>query len=98
LFVGSLLFYNNTSEVKKMNVTVKYSGLFSHLTGKKRETLEMAENETLGRLCDTLCGKYENLPPLNEGLIYLVNGRTAKKEQVLVEGDEIQIFQMMAGG
>ena len=81
-----------------MKVIVKYSGHFCSLTGKKKETVEMGEAGTLGRLFDTLCGEYDNLSPLNEGIIYLVNGRIAKKEQVLVEGDEIQLFQMMAGG
>ena len=81
-----------------MKVTVKYSGHFCNLTGKKKETVVMEGNGTLYRLFDALSGKYNNLPPLNEGLIYLVNGRIVKKEQVLVEGDEIQIFQMMAGG
>jgi molybdopterin converting factor small subunit len=83
---------------EKMKVTVKYSGHFCNLTGKKKETVEMGEDGTLGHLFDTLGGKYSNLPPLNEGAIYLVNGRIVKTGQVLVEGDEIHIFQMMAGG
>lgn len=81
-----------------MKITVKYSGFFSSLTGKKRETVEIAENRTLASLLTTLSDKYNNLPPLNEGLIYLVNGKIVKKEQVLMEADEVQIFQMMAGG
>lgn len=81
-----------------MKVTVKYSGHFSNLTGKKRETIEMGKGGTLGHLLGVLSGKYPNLPPLKEGLIYLVNGIIAKREQVLAEGDEIHIFQMMAGG
>lgn len=81
-----------------MKVTVKYSGHFRNITGKKKETVEMGEGGTLGHLFDMLCGKYDNLPPLNEGIIYLVNGKIAKREQVLVEGDETHIFEMMAGG
>jgi len=81
-----------------MKVIVKYSGHICSLTGKKKEIVNMGETGTLGRLFDTLCGEYKNLSSLNEGIIYLVNGRIAKKEQVLVEGDEIQLFQMMAGG
>jgi molybdopterin converting factor small subunit len=83
---------------EKMKVTVKYSGLFNNLTGKKKETVEIHENETLGHLFDTLTDGYKNLLPFNEGIIYLVNGKIAKKKQVLMEGDVIQIFQMMAGG
>lgn len=81
-----------------MNVIVKYSGYFYSLTGKERETVEMEDRGTLGRLLETLNGQYSELPPLNEGLIYLVNRKIVKKEQVLAEGDEVQIFQMMAGG
>ena len=81
-----------------MDVTVKYSGLFCSLTGKQKEIVEMEEKGTLGDLLGILCDRYNNLPPLNEGLIYLVNGRIAKKGQILIEGDEVRIFQMMAGG
>lgn len=81
-----------------MKITVKYSGHYCDLTGMKRETVEIGEGETIGLLFDTLCRQYSNLSPLKEGTIYMVNGKITKKERVLVEGDEVQLFQMMAGG
>lgn len=81
-----------------MKVTVKYSGHFRDLTGKMKETVEMGDGGTLAHLFDTLCGNYNDLPPFREGLIYLVNGKIAKEEHILEEGDEVNLFQMMAGG
>lgn len=90
--------YRDASGVKKMNVVVKYSGHLSSLTGKKKEAVNVGEKGTLGSLLHILCGQYNHLPPLHEGLIYMVNGKIAGKEQILAEDDEIQIFQPMAGG
>jgi molybdopterin converting factor small subunit len=81
-----------------MKITVKYSGHFSSLTGKNNETVKIGENETLDRLFDILCGEYNDLAPLKGGTIYLVNGKISKKERVLTDGDEVKLFQMMAGG
>lgn len=81
-----------------MKITVKYAGRFSTLTGKKKETIEVEEGKTLNRLIDILGGSYDIRPQLDQGTLFLVNDKIAKREQALVEGDEIHIFQMMAGG
>jgi molybdopterin converting factor small subunit len=81
-----------------MKITVKYSGHFRDITDRKKETVELEEGKTLSHLFDALCGEYNDMSTLKGGTIYLINGEIAKKEQVLAEGDEVKLFQMMAGG
>ena len=81
-----------------MKVTVKYAGHFSTLTGKKKETIEVEEGQTLNHLVDSLGSSYDIRSLLDQGTLFLINDKIAKREQALLEGDEIHIFQLMAGG
>lgn len=81
-----------------MKVTVKYTGNFCTLTGKKKETIEVEEGKTLDHLLNILGNSYDIRPLLNLGTLFLINDKIAKKEQVLAGGDKIHIFQLMAGG
>lgn len=81
-----------------MNITVKYTGHLCTLTGKEKETIEVEEGKPLHHLIDILADKYEIQALLVKGVLFLINDKIAKREQVLADGDVVHIFQMMAGG
>jgi len=54
--------------------------------------LELAPGETAGKLLEFL-----NIPPATEKVV-LVNGRQAKEETRLSDGDRVTLFPPMAGG
>lgn len=81
-----------------MNITVKYTGRLCTLTGKEKESIEVEEDKHLQYLIDVLADKYEIQPLLDKGVLFLINDKIAKREQVLADGDAVHIFQMMAGG
>ena len=81
-----------------MNITIKYTGQYCTLTGKKKETLEVETGKTLDHLIDILGDEYDLRSLLEEGTLFLINDKIAKRQQVLSEGDEVHVFQMMAGG
>ena len=81
-----------------MRITVTFSGLFSILAGVEREVLEVGEGATVERLSDILGKKYQNLPPERSKTYFIINSQAAMRNQVLAEGDQVQVFQLLAGG
>lgn len=81
-----------------MQITVIFSGLFSVLAGVDQEDLDLAEGTTIERLSGMLASQYEKLR-LEPGKTYfMVNGVVSKPTQVLAEGDQVRVFQILAGG
>ena len=81
-----------------MRITVQFSSLFRILAGVEREILDVAEGTTVNRLSSILVKKYQNLS-LESGKIYfMINGQISTRNQALAEGDQVRIFQLLAGG
>ena len=81
-----------------MRITVQFSSLFRTLAGVEREVLDVAEGTTIDRLSSILVQKYQNLPLESGKTYFMINGQVSTRNQVLVEGDQVHIFRLLAGG
>ena len=81
-----------------MRVTVLLSSLFNTLAGVEREVLDLAEGTTINRLAVILLQKYQNLPLESEKTYFVINDQIAARDRVLADGDQVRIFQLLAGG
>ena len=81
-----------------MRITVQFSSLFRILAGVEREVLDVAEGTTIDRLSSILVQKYQNLPFESGKAYFMINGQVSRRNQVLAEGDQVRIFQLLAGG
>ena len=80
-----------------MRITVKFSSLYRTLAGREQEVLEVAEGTTVDRISRILLQKYPDLP-LGEKTYFIINDQVTTRDQILAEGDEVRVFQMLAGG
>ena len=81
-----------------MRITVKFSSLFNTLAGVEKEVVEVAEGTTIDRLAGILLQKYQNLPIQSEKTYFVINDQIASRDRVLADGDQVRIFQLLAGG
>ena len=81
-----------------MRITVQFSSLFRILAGVEREILDVAEGTTVDRLSSILVQKYQNLSLESGKTYFMINGQISTRKQVLAEGDQVRIFQLLAGG
>lgn len=81
-----------------MRITVQFSSLFRILAGVEREVLDVAEGTTIDRLSSILVQKYQNLTLESGKTYFMINGQISTRKQVLAEGDQVRIFQLLAGG
>lgn len=81
-----------------MRITVKFTGIFSSLSGTDRDIVEISEGGTVEWLIEKLSPKYGKLPFKDKKTYYMVNEKVSRREDVLKDGDQVMIFQMMAGG
>ncbi len=81
-----------------MRITVQFSSLFRILAGVEREVLDVAEGTTVDRLSSILVQKYQNLSLESGKTYFMINGQISTRKQVLAEGDQVRIFQLLAGG
>ena len=81
-----------------MRITVQFSSLFRTLAGVEWEILDVAEGTTIDRLSSILVQKYQNLPLESGKTYFMINGQFSTRNQVLAEGDQVRIFQLLAGG
>ncbi|UCE74015.1 MAG: MoaD/ThiS family protein [Methanomassiliicoccales archaeon] len=86
-------------------VTVKYLMVFSQVTGKQSERLEITKDATLKDLLDSLYNRYgRKFRKLvesdfeNRSVIFVVNGESKDPSTTLVEGDEVLISYPVGGG
>jgi molybdopterin converting factor small subunit len=82
----------------KMHVTVQFSSLFHTLAGVEQEVLEVAKGTTIDRLAGILLQKYQTLPLQSEKTYFVINDQIAARDRVLADGDQVRIFQLLAGG
>ena len=81
-----------------MRITVQFSSLFRILAGVEREVLDVAEGTTIDRLSSILVQKHQNLSLESGKTYFMINGQISTRKQVLAEGDQVRIFQLLAGG
>ena len=81
-----------------MRIDVHFLGLFRTLAGVEREVLDVAEGTTIDRLSNILVQKYQNLPLESENTYFVINDQVSIRNQVLAKGDQVRIFQLLAGG
>lgn len=81
-----------------MHITVIFSGLLRILAGVEREVLDVGEGATVERLTGLLEKKYQNLPLERSKTYFIINSQVSTRNQVLAEGDQVQVFQLLAGG
>ena len=81
-----------------MRITVQFSSLFRILTGVEREVLDVAEGTTVDRLSSILVQKHQNLSIESGKTYFMINSQISTRKQVLAEGDQVRIFQLLAGG
>ena len=81
-----------------MRITVHFSSLFRTLAGVEREVLDVAGGTTIDRLSSILVQKYQNLSLESGKTYFMINGQFSTRSQVLAEGDQVRIFQLLAGG
>jgi molybdopterin converting factor small subunit len=81
-----------------MLITVVFSGLFRVLAGVEREVLDVGEGATVELLSDILEKEYQNLRLERSKTYFIINSQVGMPNQVLEEGDQVQVFQLLAGG
>ena len=81
-----------------MHITVIFSGLLRILAGVEREVLDVGEGATVERLTGILEKKYQNLPLERSKTYFIINRQVSTRNQILAEGDQVQVFQLLAGG
>ena len=81
-----------------MRITVKFMSRFRTIAGVEREILDVAEGTTIDGLSKVLLEKYQDLPLESEKTYFAVNDQVSTRDQVLAEGDQVRIFQLLAGG
>ena len=87
------------------HVNVKYLMVFSQITQKRKEVIQISEGMTLQDLIDVLYAKYgrrfkkafgENLG--HRSALITINSEVKEKSYVLNPGDEILISHIAGGG
>lgn len=87
------------------HVTVKYLMVFSQLTGKKSEKIQIEEDATLEDLLKALYIKYGRKFKKavetsydHRSVVFAVNGEAKERSTLLNEGDEVLISYPVGGG
>ena len=81
-----------------MRIIVKLTGLFSNSAGLDHDTVDVPDAGTVETMIDILSLKYPKLPLRDKKTYFMVNEKMSSRELVLKDGDQVMIFQMMAGG
>jgi molybdopterin converting factor small subunit len=81
-----------------MHITVIFSSLFRTLAGVEQDVLDVAECTTVTRLAAILAQKYKEIPIESKKTYFIVNDQPSTRDQILVEGDQVRVFQLLAGG
>jgi len=81
-----------------MRITVIFSGLLRVLAGVEREDLDLGEGTTVEQLSGILKGKYPNLPLEKRKTYFMIDNQVATRNHALAERDQVQVFQLLAGG
>jgi MoaD family protein len=87
------------------HITVKYLMVFSQITGKKSEKLQIQDNATVEDLLKNLYNKYGRklkkaieISYDHRSVVIAINGEVKERETTLEEGDEVLISYPVGGG
>ena len=81
-----------------MRITVKFTGLFRILAVIEEDVLDLDEGATINQLSRILKQKYEKLPLEDNKTFFQINGQIVAPDRILSEGEQVHIFQLLAGG
>ena len=60
--------------------------------------MDVGEGATVERLTGLLEKKYQTLPLERSKTYFIINRQVSTRNQILAEGDQVQVFQLLAGG
>lgn len=80
-----------------MKVNIRYFGQFRDFTGKREESLEVADNITVAGIREHVRGLYPKIAAKEEVLV-AVNGNFGPLDQVINASDEVAFFPPVSGG
>ena len=80
-----------------MEINVRYFGQFRDLTGKREESLEVADGITVEAIREHVRGIYPKIAA-KEQVLVAVNGNFGPLDQVINESDEVAFFPPVSGG
>ncbi|MCB2171526.1 molybdopterin converting factor subunit 1 [archaeon] len=80
-----------------MEINVRYFGQFRDFTGKREESLEVADGITVEAIREHVRGIYPKIAA-KEQVLVAVNGNFGPLDQVINESDEVAFFPPVSGG
>lgn len=80
-----------------MEINVKYFGQFRDFTGKREESLEVADGITVEAIREHVRGIYPKIAA-KEQVLVAVNGNFGSLDQVINESDKVAFFPPVSGG
>jgi len=81
-----------------MEITIRYFAIYREVTGRDRESLEVADGTTVGDLRRELQRRYPRLEDVLARSVYAVNRRYVPVGTTLQDGDELVFIPPMGGG
>ena len=81
-----------------MKITIKFPSLFKVYSGVDQDKIDITEGATVDQLSKMLSVKYKELPFDGSQTFFVVNDKISTKTEVLKDGDEVRIYQALAGG
>ena len=81
-----------------MKVTVKFTTLFKIYSGVDQVEMDIAEGATVDDLSLELVKKYPKMALDSSQAFFAVNERISPRDQILADGDQVRVFQTLAGG
>ena len=80
-----------------MEINVKYFGQFRDFTGKREESLEVADGITVEAIREHVRGIYPKIAA-KEQVLVAVNGNFGSLDQAINESDKVAFFPPVSGG
>jgi len=80
-----------------VEINVKYFGQFRDFTGKREESLEVADGITVEAIREHVRGIYPKIAA-KEQVLVAVNGNFGSLDQVINESDKVAFFPPVSGG
>lgn len=80
-----------------MEINIRYFGQFRDYTGKREETLQVADGVTVEAIREHIRDIYPKIAAKEEVLV-AVNNNFGPLDQVIKAGDEVAFFPPVSGG
>jgi len=79
-----------------MSITVLFFGATADIAGKRKQSIEMIDNEPARKVFERMLAAYPSLT--THKLHFSVNQQFATGDEIVREGDELAIFTAVSGG